>query len=485
MASTLALPTNSPDRFLSSLDVPPPSQDFVMHQVPDVFVIPPEEEQEENPPWCYFDAASAAAHVLTTDPDVDALDVALGLCQQLDNRAPSFGRKHPNPSQDTIIMPFRSNTLPRLNEIDLATEDGQTDIRSRGGGGSGGGVRPRAYDEEIVEVVKVRRNEGMADVADRDPSRTLKLKKSSTFRARATQALRSIKNVGKSTSRRATVSEPKPLKPVAPRVLHAADTLPLHHSYQEPGGDARPTSPTANRRRSMTLSQMFAFKENHKENQNTPVSPTSPMAEEPLLPTMSSYEAAALAVQPTSPTEVSGAHEKRLQPSPSLEDCMATPARSLSPGGGTDDEPSKPTLSKRKSFRRRLSVLELQKLFSIGSGSSSNSQQEAETSAYPPNGSEDLFSPPISRPQSMDSAAILSATSSRTSSTSFSETLRMTSRPSYSSQRSASRASSMSSSWTGVENDIHADPDEDLEMRLDSLHFDSLHFDPDEILSSL
>lgn len=358
MASTLTLSALPSDAFLSSLDGPPPSQDFKMHQVPDVFVIPPEEEQEDNPPWCVFDAAAAVAHGLSTIPDIDTLDVALGLHQQMDNRSPSFTRLHSNASQETIIMPHRgAGTLPRLHDIDLDMEDGQTDIRSRGNGST----RNRTYDdEEIVEVVKVRRSEGMADVGDR----TLKLKKSSTFRARATQALRSIKNVGKG-SRRATVSEPKPLMKLAP---HAADTVPSRHSYQEetPVSPARATSPTMSRRRSMTLSQMFAFKENSKENRSAS-RPASPLADEPLSPTSPSYDSP-VATQPMSPTDVTGSHAKRLQPSPSLEDCMATPTRSLSPGG--DDDGSKPTLSKRKSFRRRLSVLELQKLFTKASGSS-------------------------------------------------------------------------------------------------------------------
>lgn len=330
-----------------------------MHQVPDVFVIPPEEEQEHNPPWCVFDAAAAAAHGLSTIPDIDTLDVALGLHQQMDNRSPSFTRLHTNSSQETIIMPHRgAGTLPRLHDIDLDMEDGQTDIRSRGSGST----RNRTYDdEEIVEVVKVRRSEGMADVGDR----TLKLKKSSTFRARATQALRSIKNVGKG-SRRATVSEPKPLMKLAP---HAADTVPARHSYQEeaPVSPARATSPTMSRRRSMTLSQMFASKENSKENRGAS-RPVLPLTDQPLSPTSSAYDSA-IPTQPMSPTDVAGSHAKRLQPSPSLEDCMGTSTRSLSPGGG-DDDASKPTLSKRKSFRRRLSVLELQKLFTKGSASS-------------------------------------------------------------------------------------------------------------------
>ncbi|EIW60613.1 uncharacterized protein TRAVEDRAFT_165536 [Trametes versicolor FP-101664 SS1] len=465
MASTLTLSALPSDAFLSSLDGPPPSQDFKMHQVPDVFVIPPEEEQEDNPPWCVFDAAAAAAHGLSTIPDIDTLDVALGLHQQMDNRSPSFTRLHSNASQETIIMPHRgAGTLPRLHDIDLDMEDGQTDIRSRGNGST----RNRTYDdEEIVEVVKVRRSEGMADVGDR----TLKLKKSSTFRARATQALRSIKNVGKG-SRRATVSEPKPLMKLAP---HAADTVPSRHSYQEetPVSPARATSPTMSRRRSMTLSQMFAFKENSKENRSAS-RPASPLADEPLSPTSPSYDSP-VATQPMSPTDVTGSHAKRLQPSPSLEDCMATPTRSLSPGG--DDDGSKPTLSKRKSFRRRLSVLELQKLFTKASGSS-NPQPDLQASApspTPPDVDEDLFSPSLSRPLSMDSTAMLSSSSSRKSSVSFGDTPQMSSRPSYTSQRTVSGSS-------GVADVIS---DEDLEMRLDSLHFDSLHFDPDEIMSTI
>ncbi|KAI0362710.1 hypothetical protein OH77DRAFT_1442561 [Trametes cingulata] len=478
MAATLALPSHPSDALLATL-VPPPSQDFAMHQVPDVFVIPPEEEQEDNPPWCYFDAASAAKQNLCTSPDVDALDVALSLCQQRDNRAPSFHRHFSNESQETIVMPRRSGgagigSLTRLRDLDydLAMEDGQTDIRSRKTTSSGS-VRSRreTYDEEIVEVVKVRRNEGMADVGD---GRTLKMKKSSTFRARATQALRSIKNVGKSSSssRRATVSEPK----LAPGDVpgQAATTLPSRKSYQEPATQ-KATSPNVNRRRSLTLSQMFAFKENHNSR------PASPVVDEPMSPTTPSYEPD-LAARPMSPTDASGSHAKRLQPSPSLEDCNATPTRAPSPSLGADD-PSKPTLSKRKSFRRRLSVLELQKLFSIG-GSSSNSQAEPAPSSAPPQDTEDLFSPSPSssssrsRPLSMDSTAILSSSSSRTSSVTLGDA---PARRSSSSQRTGSDPN-LNQNRVGGEDE---DADADLEMRLDSLHFDSLHIDPDEIFSSL
>ncbi|KAI0646819.1 hypothetical protein C8Q79DRAFT_956562 [Trametes meyenii] len=447
MATTLALPTHPSD-----LLEPPPSQDFAAmpQQVPDVFVIPPEEEQEDNPPWCYFDATAAAEQTLSTHPDVDALDIALGLCQQTDNRSPAFHRHFTNESQDTIVMPRRGGPrIVKLSDMDvdvpMEDSDGVTDIRSRGGARA----RSRSpFDEEIVEVVKVRRNEGMTDVGE---GRTLKMKKSSTFRARASQALRSIKNVGKST-RRATVSEPK-------LETGATATLPSRHSYQD-AANARPMSPATNRRRSLTLSQMFAFKENHNSR------PVSPIVDEPVISSpIPNFESAPPA-RPMSPTDVSGSHAKRLQPSPSIEDYMATPTRSPSSNG---DYLSKPTLSKRKSFRRRLSVLELQKLFSIG-GSSNSQPDNAPPPAPPtPDIEEDLFSPTESRPLSMDSAGILSAASSRKSSVSLGD---MVSRPSYSSQRTGSGGDAINE-------------DAELEMRLDSLHFDSLHFDPDEILSSL
>ena len=88
---------------------------------------------------------------------------------------------------------------------------------------------------------------------------------------------------------------------------------------------------------------------------------------------------------------------------------------------------------------------------------------------------EDIFTPSRSRPVSLDSAAILSASSSRIcqgSSSRFSNASSeaLSARPSWSSQLSREATEEVAA---------------DLEMRLDSLHFDSLHFDPDEIMSSL
>ena len=343
--------------------------------VPDVFVTPPEEELEYNPPFCYFDASEAARHSLSTGPDIHALDVALGLCQQTDNRAPTFTRllqaKIGGRPPEAVVMPRRASALKLqdmnmdVDEEALEAENGLPDIRSR----RRDDVSSANFDSEIIEVVKVRRNEGVADVGEgRNAAGTQKMKRSTTFRARASQAFRSIKlNVGGGSSaktRRATVSEQ-----AAPSPAQHASTLPLRGSLQDIAPSSpSPKSPTMSRRRSLTLSQLFM---SHKENQacrpgtpsEEPMSPTSP--------TIVSTESTSS--RPMSPTDTLGSYPRSLRPSPSFEeeDNERTPTKPLTLGSRSlnVEEPSKPTLSKRKSFRRRLSVLELQKIFTLGGSS--------------------------------------------------------------------------------------------------------------------
>ncbi|TBU28883.1 hypothetical protein BD311DRAFT_777869 [Dichomitus squalens] len=439
-------PTLSDTKLTSILNsVPPPSQEFVMQQVPDVFVHPPEEEHEHNPPWCYFDATQAAKDSL----DMEALDVALSFCQQTDNRAPAFRRAFSNESQETVVMPRRSMKNLKLRAADLEMEmelepDGLADIRSRG---------IRRYDDiDVVEVVKFRRDEGGADVGQ---ERSVKTKKTSTFRARATQALRSIKNVGKGNrDRRATVSAPQrssqdqhlPRSQDQNRNDVQAATLQSPRSTQEPSS-SRPTSPSLSRRKSLNIAQLFtSFKD--KENQTS--RPTSP-ADEMMSPTSLTLvdSDSPPSARPLSPAESTLSRTRT--PSPFLEDFL--------PSEGAQA----PKIEKRRSFVRRLSVLELQKLF--GSGNSNPTSAPSQSAA--PAGLDDVFTSSRSHPESIDSVAILSASSSRTSTASSGA---MFSRPSSSSQ---------------VTQQTTVEADSDLEMRLDSLHFDSLHFDPEEVMSLL
>ncbi|KAI0807267.1 hypothetical protein C8Q74DRAFT_50477 [Fomes fomentarius] len=446
MAPTLTFVPPSTSLAFGSL-VPPPSQEFAMQQMPNVFVIPPEEEQDHNPPWCYFDATQAAKNGLRTSPDMDALDVALRLCQQTDNRAPTFSRTYTNESQETIVMPRRSSFM-KLTGVDAdMEEEGLTDIRARGG--------VRRFDEEIVEVVKVRRNEGMSDVGD-----GRKMKKSNTFRARASQALRSIGlNVGGGKAqRRASVSEhPRH----AESESQAAATLPTRRSCQQELGTPRPTSPSISRRRSLTLGQLFnSFKENQGSR---PATPSADELMSPTSPTLVATESAP-PTRPMSPVESIAPPNLDTSPGPPLEDCVATSTKSstLLAEPPELEGSAKPTLSKRKSFRRRLSVLELQKIFTLGGSSASS---PSDTSAQPQEIANDMFSP--LRAKSMDSAGILSSSSSRTSTSTAATAAELASRPSSGSHMSET---------------IRETDDDELEMRLDSLHFDSLHFDPEEIL---
>nr|VWO98680.1 Type II secretion system protein D [Ganoderma boninense] len=468
MAPTLAFLQSSPTPPSLPTAVPPPSQDFVMQQMPNVFVHPPDEELEYNPPWCYFDATQAVKDNLTTHPDIEALDVALSFCQQTDNRAPAFRRTFPNESQDTVVMPRRGSLLnlkfraPDL-EMDMELEpDGQPDIRSRG---------PRRYDDDVVEVVKFRRGESVADLG---PEQTVKAKKTNTFRARATQALRSIKNVGKGNrDRRTTVSAPQPLSPAESQsqmddqsrhLLHGA-TLPTRHSFQD-SPISRPASPSISRRRSLTISQLFTSFKDNKENQSSrPASPADELIP-PTSPTLVDSDSMP-SVRPMSPAD--SPIPRRFLPS-DLQDY--TPPTPKSPTPTPRPPAPEPTskVERRRSFVRRLSVLELQKLFT--GGHSSSSAYSSESTPLPED--DDVFSPSPSQVASVDSVGILSASSSRISQGSrYSNTSSdvLSARPSWSSQLSG----------RGTEEGEAAD----LELRLDSLHFDSLHFDPDEIMSSL
>ena len=259
-------------------------------------------------------------------------------------------------------MPRRSVRDLKFHAADLEMEmelepDGLADIRSRG---------LRKYDDiDVVEVVKFRRDEGAADA---DQERNVKAKKTNTLRARATQALRSIKNVGRgSRDRRATVSEPqRPSQDSnSPRTQDQNQnelqptTLPSRHSIQEPSS-SRPVSPSLSRRRSLNIAQLFtSFKD--KENQTgRPTSPADEMLS-PTSPTLVDSDSPPSG-RPTSPTESVSSQTQRLRPSPSFENNVPAPAQ---PSEGAPI----PKLEKRRSFVRRLSVLELQKLFS---GSASN-----------------------------------------------------------------------------------------------------------------
>ncbi|PCH38372.1 hypothetical protein WOLCODRAFT_136226 [Wolfiporia cocos MD-104 SS10] len=446
----------SPHSFISTVSsslpdlyAPPPSHDTSMQQVsmPNVFVIPPEEEQDETPPWCEFDAAEAAQEAHSTKPDIEAIDTALNLQQQVDNRAPAFHRALQNDSQDTVVLP-KKGSLAQLKE-NVAYWDERTLHR-----------RPYEGDRDIVEVFKVRRDEGM----DECGKAQMQMKRSKTLRLRATQAFRSIKNVGKGARRPEASASSSSL---ASQVDSRGSM-----DYSEAGSLPSPGASQLKKRKSIAFSQFFTFSQHSRpvaaypDVLRSPISPTSPSSA--ALPRYSTSTMPPLISPITS-------NARGLQSSPSLEDCVD--ASSDSPQLG-------PPLPRGKSFRKRISVLDLQRLFS------SNSPPRSPALSSPPPSSPPPSSPSPTTESSRDPSSPVTTAHNFGASPSASE-------PHSLAESEASRTSSLSSfafisnssspspsnPELGIEQDKQSDCDGlEVEMQLNSLHFDSLEFNPGEFL---
>ncbi|KAH9842936.1 uncharacterized protein C8Q71DRAFT_228265 [Rhodofomes roseus] len=473
MASALTFPSAGTSSSIT-LDVPPPSQEPYVARatVPNVFVIPPEEEQDENPPFCYFDAAEAEHEVYSTTPDLEALETALHFYQQIDNRAPTFRRSLQNDSQETIVLP-RRGSLAVIRENTLEEKS-----------------RRRVMDEDVIEVVKLRRSEGRNDAGE---IQVQGMKKSRTFKLRATEALKSIKNVGKMPRRTSASSStsssgsgenvrpgrsseqaalpdtvPRPSTPKLPRrkslTLSQVFTFSQNHRPVAPEADPepptcspdverarhsegdimretlpRPSSPNLSRRKSLTFAQFFTFSPNHQPTlTESDVDSLGMSAEGSPLPKRYNMQTMPAIASP------SKARSRPLHPSPSIEDYGQV--RSAAPT--TPVPPSR--LSKRRSFRNRISVLDLQKLFTQGSSSAAPEE-------------------PARRESDTAGSSELAASTST-----FSSSYSLISAGSLSEDELPRRSEDRVPSEDPFGGDL------DTEMHLDSLHFDSLHFDPDE-----
>ena len=181
---------------------PPSSVSSPSSQMPTVFVHPP---GEEAMPWCAFDASqeNADAEMAFTTPEMEVLRSKLDDWSQTVHPsaedAPPF---HRSQVDGAVTMPLRGSSHSSLsasrNPLRLSSIPESP-------------KRPKERDDDdIVEIMKVRRGEGMPDVAYANGS-VPTLRRSKTLRSRAAQALRSIKNVGKAP-RRPTLGHITPAK---------------------------------------------------------------------------------------------------------------------------------------------------------------------------------------------------------------------------------------------------------------------------------
>lgn len=153
-----------------------------------IWVCPPEEEQFENPPWCYYgpNACSSPRSSTSTEP---TLDVQMQVGSPVDHDA----------SKDT------SYADESWWNVDMDT------------------------GEDVIEVVKVGRRKSEGTNAKPTESRPSK-----SLRERASKALRSIKNVGRSGNRTPKASaKHRPAdtenNPIPPRSVSPA---PSHRSFR-------------------------------------------------------------------------------------------------------------------------------------------------------------------------------------------------------------------------------------------------------------
>lgn len=407
------------------LAVPPSSFNNV--QMPDVFVIPPEEEQAETPPFCYFDASKA---VLSTEPDIESVDIALNVHQQIANTAPVFFR-----TSDEVVMPVRRSEEEPSPTI---TQD-------------------KSEDEDDIEVYKVGKE--IPSISGKKEH----MSRSKTFISRASQALRSIKNVGKLSRK-----QPAPAHIVNTHSLIKDENVgPATPSVASRGGKE-----TLSKRRSRPLSQIFRL--NQEEGLPADAVPPSPTAT--VRPTSPAFSIASPPLSPTSPTRSSMRSSIQSSLRPSSPSPQPGPSRPTSPIH-YDYLPTSPDSLRPKSssFRKRLSLLELPRLFSSPSTVSSASSVSTPSTAS-------LEDPPSDVPPTpLPTTTSLARRSSKSSSKRSWSTSRLgdddNEEEDYGEIQPATSLSMVKEEDSYV-NDIS------LEMRLDSLHFESLSFDPNDFTVS-
>ncbi|KAF5386976.1 hypothetical protein D9615_001778 [Tricholomella constricta] len=296
-------------------------------QMPNVFVVPPEEE--DTPAWCCFDANEVP--LLTTAPDIPFLDGALSMFQT-ESQAPIFHRHAAGPfaSRNAVLMPRKSlenkSVLDVLMDSEYPESDDEMDLDLDQEVLNDG--RCLGNDSEIVEVIKLRRHGD--DI--QHPFRGSTAKPAKSFKSRASKAFRSIRNVGKRSSR----TKPKAQDVFTSSSITGTGELP-----------PRSRTPTMSRRSSAVFSQLFS-------PQSTIQSRSS----------VSSFDAPRSSTQSPPPA---GYSSSSYCPSPS----DAHPGTSLTSSSSLifdhrdTRSPSPDPSTQMKSNGRRFSMMSLQRIFSF------------------------------------------------------------------------------------------------------------------------
>ncbi|KAF9228033.1 hypothetical protein BS17DRAFT_774661 [Gyrodon lividus] len=411
-------------------------------RMPHVFVIPPEEEQQENPPWCCFDADEQPDNngEFPSNPDIHFLDVPYLLQQnQPDPATPLFRRSSIDELGPKVVMPKKLEKKQRPETVRIIENKSVLTCRQR----------DAREDSDVIEVVKVKRSKE----ALTDPEETTKIKRSKTFKARATKALQSIRNVGRS-SRKTHVKELWTSSESMPGIFKGVQQqirLQQEEVEQQPPVTSLMKG-ALSRRNSRSLSQIFQSAKPSRPESPFPtrVAPPISSVEPPhILPSVTSSSLAYLRDSDTTPFV-----SEALVP--------ATTDEKL-------DRPASPSPSVKKN-NRRFSVRELHKLFSFSS-SSPDDPLPPPTAPFPP--ARNISAPSMSTSTVSSDYPDVPVEEGVYAAVHFLDLDRAD-------QKLA--ASRYHQAMDTVDDDLPPSQrpcDLSFEMRLDSLHFDSLSFDPE------
>jgi len=399
-------------------------------KVPNVFVVPPEED--ESPAWCYFNAADGPLR--TSDPNFPFLDNPLtelhAKSLALYDSAGPFG-SHNATILSVLDQPSTFDVRHRGDDA-IEVEDNSGPYRRNTPNEGNTSV---GNDSDVVEVVKVRR-QTLDEQKYIRPASPPPIKRSKSFKIRASKVFRSMKIVGKGSNRnKHSVPDIPPLPPI-PKEQTARNN---------PEEDLPPRSktPIVSRRRSTILSQLFSPSISSVDiSHNTPEIP-----EQSSIPLSISTSPFSPNMTPRPPSPL---HDL-LDPSPSGSSDPEAEYRGIR---STSPSPSTRTFS----GKRRFSVLGLQRLFSFSSES---------TDSYPLHMSRDSSGPSTVSSLGPDTPTEERAPLPPLPPSPFQLQLDL---------EGAGKPLDMlpSISTPGVH-----PGDISYEMRLDSLHFDALSFDMD------
>lgn len=326
--------------------------------MPNVFVVPPEEDQ--IPTWCFFDAAHPTLSQIVGRPETPDIHVF------------SFSDSNdPSPLLPESMDPFialRNNAETRsiveaLDDANVGNiyHDVDTDSEYEHYTELGDALssvnnepfrttRDSANDSDVIEVVKVRRNSSSKeDDESQNVPLSSHLKRSKTLKSRASKAFRSLKGSLRTSKFRAQ----DVFATVKSNSHHHSDIVTATVSNTSP----RPPTPPVSRRGSRILSQLFISPSlKSRSSVSSLDEPTHASQPEPVFSPIPSSPTQSSFVSASSVTDQLSCRSSIYENEP-LQDEDRLKTGSPTPTATTDP----------KSKNRRFSILSLHKLFSFSS----------------------------------------------------------------------------------------------------------------------